>query len=34
MKADWEALLIAVMGITVFSILIVGSLQVAGSSTL
>ena len=30
-KADWEALLIAVMGLTVFAILAVGSLQVAGS---
>ncbi len=32
MKADWEALLIVVMGLTVFGILAVGSLQVAGSS--
>jgi hypothetical protein len=31
MKADWEALLILVMGLTVFGILTIGSLQVAGS---
>jgi hypothetical protein len=31
MKADWEALLIIVMGLTVFGILAVGSIQVAGS---
>ena len=34
MKADWEALLIAVMGFTVFGILFVGAMQVAGSSAL
>lgn len=31
MNVDWEALLIVVMGLTVFGILAVGSLQVAGS---
>jgi hypothetical protein len=31
MSADWEALLIIVMGLTVFGILAVGSLQAAGS---
>ena len=34
MKADWEALLIAVMGITVFGILAVGAAQVAGSGVI
>jgi hypothetical protein len=31
MNVDWEALLIIAMGLTVFGILAVGSLQVAGS---
>jgi hypothetical protein len=31
MKTDWEGLLIGVLGLTVFSILLIGSLHVAGS---